>query len=209
LLKLSNFLYKKCYKLLEEIQNIYIFISWISLLVKRLMSTLGHASDSPGTQFPENRQETPSLTLGVTRPRTPVERPLEEPGAVGEPSVVVSQLCRRREESGLQPDLELARQCQRTITEEQHLLIWLRKRDATLDYAKTNNLHVMWSGGVIDTCDGHDLVNVVFQSRHLNRIMAGLEMSGPFRDLHREDREDLVMSATRALGNFLIHEERL
>jgi hypothetical protein len=40
------------------------------------------------------------------------------------------------------------------------------------DYAKTNNLHVMWSGGVIDTRDGRDLVNVVFQSRHLNRIIA-------------------------------------
>jgi hypothetical protein len=173
------------------------------------MSIVGQASDSPGTQFPEDRQETPSLTLGVTRPRTPIERPLEEPGAVGEPSVVISQLRRRREESGFQPDLEPARQRQRTITEEQHLLIWLRKRDATLDYARTNNLHVMWSGGVIDTRDSHDLVNVVFQSRHLNRIMAGLEMSGPFRDLHREDREDFVMSATRALGNFLIHEERL
>jgi hypothetical protein len=62
---------------------------------------------------------------------------------------------------------------------------------------------------VIDTRDGHDIVNVVFQSRHLNRIMAGLELSGPFRELHREDREDFVMSATRALENFLIHEERL
>jgi hypothetical protein len=173
------------------------------------MSTLGQAPDSPGTQFPEDRQQTPSLTLGVTRPRTPVEGPLEEHGDVGELSVVVSQLRRRREESGLQPDLEPARQRQRTITEEQHLLIWLRKRDATLDYARTNNLHVMWSGGVIDTRDSHDLVNVVFQSRHLNRIMAGLEMSGPFRYLHRKDREDFVMSATRALGNFLIHEERL
>jgi hypothetical protein len=67
----------------------------------------------------------------------------------------------------------------------------------------------MWSGGVIDTRDGHDLVNVVFQSRHLNRIMARLEMSSPFRDLHREDREDFVMSAIWAIGNFLIHEERL
>ncbi len=67
----------------------------------------------------------------------------------------------------------------------------------------------MWSGGIIDTCDGHDLVNVVFQSMHLNRIMAGLEMSGPFRGLHREDRENFVMSAIRAIGNFLIHEERL
>jgi hypothetical protein len=173
------------------------------------MSTLGQASDSPGTQFPEDRQETPSLTLGVARPRTPVERPLEEPGAVGEPSVVVSQLRRRREESGLQPNLEPARQRQRTITEEQHLLIWLRKKDATPDYARTNNLHVMWSGGVIDTRDDRDIVNVVFQSRHLNRVMAGLEMSGPFRDLHREDREDFVVNATRAIRNFLIHEERL
>jgi hypothetical protein len=143
------------------------------------------------------------------KPRITIERPLEEPRAVGEPSVVVSQLRRRREESRLQPDLEPARQRQRTITEEQHLLIWLRKRDATPDYARTNNLHVMWSGGVIDTRDSHDLVNVVFQSRHLNKIMAGLEMSSPFRDLHQEDREDFVMSATRALGNFLIHEERL
>jgi len=67
----------------------------------------------------------------------------------------------------------------------------------------------MWSGGVIDTCDDHDLVNVVFQSRHLNRIMAGLEMFGLFRDLHRKDKEEFVMSAIRAIGSFLIHEERL
>jgi len=67
----------------------------------------------------------------------------------------------------------------------------------------------MWSGGVIDTRDAHELVNVVFQSRHLNRIMTGLEMSGPFRDLHQEDREDFVVSAIRAIENFFIHEERL
>jgi hypothetical protein len=109
---------------------------------------------------------------------------LEEPGIVGEPGVVISQLHRRREESKPQPDPELTRQRQRTITQKQHLLIWLRKKDVTLDYARTNNLHVMWSGGIIDIRDGHDLVNVIFQSRHLNTMIAGLEMSNPFRDLH-------------------------
>jgi hypothetical protein len=28
---------------------------------------------------------------------------------------------------------------------------------------------------IIDTRDGHDLVNVIFQSKHLNRIIVGLE----------------------------------
>ncbi len=79
----------------------------------------------------------------------------------------------------------------------------------TPDYARTNNLHVMWSGGVIDTHDGHDLVNVIFQSRHLNRMITRLEMSGPFRNLHREDKENFIVSAIRAIGNFFIHEERL
>jgi hypothetical protein len=149
------------------------------------------------------------LTLGVVGSRSHVEGPLEEPGTVGEPSVVVSQLHRRREESGPQLDSEPAKQRQRTITQEQHLFIWLREKDATPDYARTNNLHIMWSGGIIDIRDGHDLINVIFQSMHLNRIMSGLEMSGPFTDLHREDKENFVMSAIRAIGNFLIHEERL
>jgi hypothetical protein len=42
----------------------------------------------------------------------------------------------------------------------------------------------MWSGGVIDTRDGRDLVNVIFQSRHLNKIIVRLEMFGPFKDLN-------------------------
>jgi len=67
----------------------------------------------------------------------------------------------------------------------------------------------MWSAGVIDTRDGHDLVIVVFQSRNLNRIIEGLEMFGPFRDLHQKDRDNFVMSVIRAIGNFLINEERL
>jgi hypothetical protein len=95
------------------------------------------------------------------------------------------------------------------ITQEQHLFIWLKKKEETLDYAMTNNLHVMWSGGVIDTHDGHDLINVVYQSKHLNRIIVGLEISGPFRELHQEDKKNFIMIAIRAIGSFLIHDERL
>jgi hypothetical protein len=48
------------------------------------------------------------------------------------------------------------------ITPYQHLFIWLKKGDATPNYARTNNLHVMWNEGVIDIHDSRDLVNVVF-----------------------------------------------
>jgi hypothetical protein len=34
----------------------------------------------------------------------------------------------------------------------------------------------MWSGGVINIRDGRDLINVVFQYKHLNRIIARLEI---------------------------------
>jgi len=78
-----------------------------------------------------------------------------------------------------------------------------------LNYAKTNNLHVMWSGGIIDIRDGRDLVNVIFYSRHLNMIIARLEMSILFRNLHRKDSENFITNAIRAIRSFLIHEERL
>ncbi len=78
-----------------------------------------------------------------------------------------------------------------------------------MDYAKTNNLHVMWNGGVINIRDARDFVNVIFQSKHLNKIIVELEMSSPFRYLHLEDKENFITNAIRAIGSFLIHEEKL
>jgi hypothetical protein len=66
----------------------------------------------------------------------------------------------------------------------------------------------MWNG-VIDICDGRDLVNVLFQFRHLKKIIAGLKMFSPFKDLHQKDKEDFITIVIWAIGNFLIHEERL
>jgi hypothetical protein len=90
-----------------------------------------------------------------------------------------------------------------------YLFIWLKKKDANPDYAITNNLHVMWSGGIIDTRDSHDLINVVFQSRHLNKIIVGSKMFGLFKKLHKKYRDNYITSAIHAIGSFLIHEERL
>jgi hypothetical protein len=70
------------------------------------------------------------------------------------------------------------------ITPKQCLLILLKKKNVTLDYARTNDFHVMWNRGVIHIRDNSDLVNVIFQSRHLNRIIARFEMFGPFKELH-------------------------
>jgi hypothetical protein len=54
-----------------------------------------------------------------------------------------------------------------------------------------------------------NLVNVFFQSKHLYRIIVGLEMFIPFRELHQEDKENFIRRVIQAIGSFLIHEERL
>jgi hypothetical protein len=42
------------------------------------------------------------------------------------------------------------------------IVVWFNKLDITLNYVKTNNLHVMWSANVIDAFDDYDIINVVF-----------------------------------------------
>jgi hypothetical protein len=44
---------------------------------------------------------------------------------------------------------------------------------------------------------------------HLNKIIARLEMSGPFGDLHRKNKDNFIMSVMQAIGSFLIDDERL
>jgi hypothetical protein len=67
----------------------------------------------------------------------------------------------------------------------------------------------MWSGSIIDTHDGCNLVNFVFQSRHLNKIIVGLENPSPFKKLHWKNKENLITSAIWASGSFFIHEKKL
>jgi hypothetical protein len=74
-------------------KNIY-FIFKLNVLNKTLMSILREALDSTSTQFLEGKQQTPSLTSRLARPSSHVERPIEKVGIIGEPSVLVSQLCR-------------------------------------------------------------------------------------------------------------------
>jgi len=66
----------------------------------------------------------------------------------------------------------------------------------------------MWNGGVSDTHDGRDFVHVIFQFKHLNKIIIGLEMFGLFRELHWEDKKNFITNAIWAIGSFLIHEKR-
>jgi hypothetical protein len=47
-----------------------------------------------------------------------------------------------------------------------------------------------------------DIINVVFQSKHLNRIIAGLEMFSPFKYLHQKNKENFITSVIRPLGVF-------
>jgi hypothetical protein len=45
-----------------------------------------------------------------------------------------------------------------------------------------------------------DIVNVIFQSKNLNRIIAWLEMSSSFRYLHQEDKNNFFTNVIWAIG---------
>lgn len=63
---------------------------------KTLNVNVKKASDSPSTQFPENRLQTPSLTLRIIKLSSSFEKLMEKTNEefkiMGKPSVLMSQL---------------------------------------------------------------------------------------------------------------------
>lgn len=100
----------------------------------------------PLTQFLKNKQQTPSLILGVVGLSSFVEKfvkkHIEKPKIVYEPKVLVSSLRKWREECRPQPNPELTKQRQKDDhieTKFDHLVIWFNKKDVVLIYAKTKS----------------------------------------------------------------------
>jgi hypothetical protein len=67
----------------------------------------------------------------------------------------------------------------------------------------------MWSGSVFNIRDGHDIMNVVFQCKHLNRIIISLQMSGFLKELHWKYEDNFIMSAIQTIGMFLFNGETM